>query len=107
MSHTTYDSGAIRINSGIPKWSLLPLECIARVVDVYTQGAEVYGDYNWCKGIPDTVTWDHLMQHLYKYYSGDRSEDHLAKAVWGLFSIMFNEMNHPELNNFHIDRWRE
>jgi hypothetical protein len=31
-------------------------------------------------------------------YSGDRSEDHLAHAAWGLFAAMHSEEKWPHLN---------
>ena len=64
---------------------------IKRLARIYAEGAEIHGDRNWEKGVPLTVTMNHLKAHLNKWESGDRTEDHLAKAAWGLFAIMHYE----------------
>jgi len=40
------------------------------------------------------------MMHLESYQQGDRSEDHLAHAAWGLFAMMHHEQHHPEMDDW-------
>lgn len=45
------------------------------------RGADNYGEGNWQKGIPVKDCLNHALAHIYKYLSGDRTEDHLAHAA--------------------------
>ena len=94
MTNKTFDSGAIREDIVIPRYSLIPPSCIRRLALIYNEGATRYGDYNWTKGLPYTNTLDHALEHLTKYLTGDRSEDHLAKVVWGMFVLMYQDDHH-------------
>jgi len=40
-------------------------------------------------GLHYSEVMDHVMEHLQRYWTGDRSEDHLAKASWGLLALMY------------------
>jgi hypothetical protein len=48
------------------------------------RGAVRYGEDNWQKGIPIKDCLNHAIDHIYKYLSGDRTEDHLAHAACNL-----------------------
>ena len=43
-----------------------------------------YVEDNWQKGIPIKDCLNHAIDHIYKYLSGDRTEDHLAHAACNL-----------------------
>ena len=95
-----FDSGAVRAPSvagegGIPlRYDLIPEGPLKRLAATYGEGALKYSDNNWKKGIPEGNLFNHLMAHLLEYRAGDRSEDHLAHAAWGIFSLMYFE-DHP------------
>jgi hypothetical protein len=50
---------------------------LARIV---CYGAEKYGERNW-RGIPVRSHLNHLLQHLFAYLAGDRSDDHLGHML--------------------------
>jgi len=82
MSEKTivYDSGAARSTMDV-RWDLLCEDFIRDMAVVMKEGADKYGDDNWKQGVPEGVTINHLIEHLYKWQEGDRSELHLAKVA--------------------------
>jgi hypothetical protein len=62
-------------------------------------GANLYGDYNWQKGLPSADTFNHILAHLLSWNSRrndprknpDKPEDDLAAAAWGCFALMYFE----------------
>ena len=70
-----------------PRWDLLPLATVARVVDVLTFGARKYEDENW-KKVPNARKryFAALMRHLYAHQQGERLDPetglpHLSHAI--------------------------
>lgn len=61
-------------------------EAIRRLAFIFSEGARKYGKDNYKKGFNDAEwineRYDHAMDHLLKWKSGDRSADHLAKVMW-------------------------
>ena len=72
---------------------------LRRLAETYAEGAKRYGPYNWERGFPISDILNHVSRHLNCFYAGDRSEDHLAHAAWGLFAAMHSEEMWPHLNN--------
>ena len=95
MSGTTnFASGARRSDDA--KGMRFDLVCptgVRRVAERCFLGAVVkgYGEGNWTKGMDVQDTINHIQRHLDLWKSGDRSDDHLGGAAWGLFAIMHFE----------------
>lgn len=94
-----YESGAQRDSIAPAYHSITPHE-LRRLALIYAVGNKKYGDDNYQKGLPFSVLYNHAMEHLQLYRQGDRTEDHLAKAAWGMFALMYMETNRPEMNDF-------
>jgi hypothetical protein len=55
------------------------------------EGAAKYGKHNWTKGIPNSNSLNHALDHLNAYLAGDRGEDHLGHVLANVsFIIHFN-----------------
>jgi hypothetical protein len=54
-------------------------------------GAEKYGAHNWEKGFPLDSILNHALVHIYRYLSGDRTEDHLGHAAANLLMACHTE----------------
>jgi hypothetical protein len=93
-----FETGAHR-TSLEERYDLISPEGLRRLSLIYAEGAEKWGERNWEKGMPNSETLNHAARHLFKYLSGDRSVDHLAKVAWGMFTAMHMEKTHPELVN--------
>lgn len=90
----TFASGAKR-SSKKPRYDLILPVFLQRVAAVWTRGAEKYGEGNWQKGANDPE-WikdipNHIIEHIYLYVSGDRSEDHLANIACNVQMLMYFE----------------
>jgi hypothetical protein len=68
--------------------SPIGLEAVARTC---AEGAAKYSDYNWEHGMPVHDLLNHALRHIYRYLAGDRSEDHLPHAAWGLLAAIHSE----------------
>ncbi len=93
---TVFASGGIRESSNIPYYSDIPVYCLEELAKVYTEGHRRYGARNWCKGLPYSDTYNHMMNHLRLYIEGDRSVNHLAKVAWGCFTLMWLDKYKPD-----------
>lgn len=94
----TFPGGAQRdTQKGKPRYDLIPPLALKRVADLYTKGAEHYGDRNWEKGMPFSRFFGSLLRHAYQFSMGEKDEDHLAAIVFNALAIMhFQEFHHPK-----------
>lgn len=85
-----YDSGFNRdIQDGKPRYDLIPLELLKRLAELYTRGAEKYGDENWkLANSKDEYqrfrasAWRHFVQ----WNNGEEDEDHGMATIWNIIS---------------------
>ncbi len=95
----TYTTGAVRSSDAeATRYDLISpigLEAVARTC---AEGAEKYSDFNWEAGMPVNDLLNHAIRHVYQYLAGDRSEDHLPHAAWGLLAAIHSEALWPHLN---------
>jgi Domain of unknown function (DUF5664) len=92
-------TGARRSNDADDvRYDLISPIALERVAQTYDKGAKKYGEHNWLRGFPISDLLNHAIRHQYLYLSGDRSEDHLAHAAWGLFAAIHSEVAWPHLN---------
>lgn len=70
-----------------------PYQAVLSLAETLDEGAHKYGSWNWLKGMQiSSVLLNHGIHHVFRYQSGDRSEDHLGHALWGFMtSIHFYE----------------
>ena len=60
---------------------------LMRLAKHYERGAAKYDSRNWEKGLSCSRCFDSGIRHMVRYIDGDRSEDHLAAAIWNLVGI--------------------
>jgi hypothetical protein len=99
-----FKTGAVRSSdaAGV-RYDLVSPIGLRRLAETYAEGAEKYGVGNWLKGFPASDLLNHLMKHIDQWRSGDKTEDHLAHATWGLFTLMHFEETRPDL--FDLQKW--
>ena len=89
--------GAVREPStGKGRYDLIPPKPMRRLAQHYENGANKYKERNWETGMPASRCFDSTTRHLQEYLDGDNSEDHLAAAVWNIFTIMHMEEVLPQ-----------
>jgi hypothetical protein len=91
-----YKGGAVR-GTCLPMMRLMPHFAMTRIGAAFQHGFEKYAespeDSNWRKGDKKFFIdcTDHLLDHIFKYEAGDRSEDHLAHAMCNLVFMMYGQ----------------
>lgn len=92
-----FASGAVRSSDASNvRFDLITPVGLRRLAETYKEGSVKYGDNNWQKGFPASDVMNHAIRHMYLWLDGDRTEDHLAHAAWGLFTVMHFEERKPE-----------
>jgi hypothetical protein len=87
-----FATGARRdVQTGKPRYGLIPTGPLRRLAELYARGAEKYGEHNWQKGMPLSRVYESLYRHLIQWRDGDRDEDHLAAVAWNAFTLMAYE----------------
>jgi hypothetical protein len=87
-----YVTGAVReATTGRGRFDLIPPYPIKRLACHYEAGAKKYLDRNWEKGIKLARFIDSTERHINSFKDGDRTEDHLAAALWNLCGYLHTE----------------
>ena len=84
---TKHDEGKLR-------YDLIPPYSLRKLAEVYTIGAEKYGDRNWEKGISKDQLVAALMRHTELYRGGEMcdkedGQHHMASVSFYAFALMF------------------
>ena len=87
---TTFENGGKRVVVAEAFEQICP-SAELEVAKIYAEGELRYGAYNWAKGSPQHNIIRHMKRHLNLWLSGDRSEAHLAKVLWGVMSLIHYE----------------
>ena len=94
-----FSTGAVRSADRVgERYDLISPIGMRRRAQTCDEGAKKYSDFNWEKGMPVNDLLNHVIGHIFMYLAGDRSEDHLAHAGWGLDAAMHSEELWPDLN---------
>lgn len=79
-------------DTGKRRYSLLPSEALATVVDVLGYGAKKYGDYNWRGVTPHERYYDAAVRHLEAWREGEWLDEsglpHLAHAACSILLLL-------------------
>lgn len=95
-----YDTGAVRsADCDNVRYDLISPIGMAALARTYAEGAEKFGEFNWENGMPVTDLLNHAIAHLFKFLSGDRSEDHLGHAAWNVLGAVHSLEMWPHLND--------
>jgi hypothetical protein len=87
-----FETGAVReIVPGKGRYDLISPRAMHRLALRLEQGAVKYSDRNWEKGIPLSSFLNSAFRHLYQFLDGDKTEDHLAAALWNIHSLIHTE----------------
>lgn len=95
-----HETGAVRsTDADGARFDLISPIGLRRLAARYKMGSDKYGDHNWKKGFKTSDVMNHVLTHLNKYLSGDRTDDNLAAAVWGLVTIMHFEETRSDMDD--------
>ena len=85
------------------RYDLITPVGLRRLAETYAEGAEKYGVDNWKKGFKISGLINHAMRHIELYKDNDKSEDHLAHAVWNLMTAMHFEERMKSMQDVQND----
>ena len=98
MKH--FETGAVRSSDAEQvRFDLVSPIGLAAVARACHDGAGKYGDFNWEKGMPAHDLLNHALRHVYLWLGGDRNEDHLGHAAWGVMGAIHSMECWPHLND--------
>lgn len=87
-----FPSGMRRdVDTGKPRYDLIPIPPLTRLAELYARGAEKYGDENWQLANSDRELLRFrasFLRHAYQWMAGDYDEDHAIAAVWNIFAYL-------------------
>jgi len=91
---TKYDKGKTRMD-------LLPHNALKEIAEVYTFGADKYGDYNWAQGMKWSRLYSALQRHIQAFWRGEDVDiesqtKHLAHAGCCLTMLLEYYKIHPQ-----------
>jgi hypothetical protein len=86
------------------RYDLLPVHPLALVARHYGIGAGKYGDRNWEKGYPWSLSYAALQRHLNAFWSGEDFDQetqspHLAAVVFHALALLEYSRTHPEMDD--------
>ena len=84
---------ANKLDTGKPRYDLLPPDALEEVAIVFTYGAKKYGDRNWEKGMIWGRWFSATMRHLWAWARGEELDpetgySHLAHAAASLLMLL-------------------
>lgn len=88
-----YASGFTRDTAeGKPRYDLIPTSLLTRLAELYTRGAEKYGDENWKLATTEDEikrfkqsAWRHFVQ----WQEGQQDEDHGVATMWNIIAYEY------------------
>ena len=99
MEVTKFSTGAVRsTDANKYAYHLISPIGLRRLAETYREGSVKYGDLNCEMGMPISDLLNHVLKHIYDYLGGNRAEDDLSHAAWGLIMAMHSEEKWPHLN---------
>lgn len=78
-------------------YSGITAEGMRLLAQTCAEGAAKYGRDNWRKGLTVSNLLSHALEHIFKFQSGDVSENHLGHALWNLDKAAHFIKERPDL----------
>lgn len=73
------------------RFDLIPVCALRRLAKHYENGANLYGEDNWRKGIPLRRFLDSAIRHTLQLLEGNDDEDHAAAVLWNICGFMYTK----------------
>lgn len=92
-----WDSGFVRdIDTGKPRYDLIPHEMLTRLAELMTRGAEKYGVDNWKLADSEEEInrfKQSAFRHFIQWIKGDTDEDHASAILFNVNSYEWHKEN--------------
>ncbi len=85
---------ALKNDAGKARIDLIPPDVLLELGDLYTLGAEKYGDRNWEKGWDWGRCYAAMMRHGLAFWNGEQSDPvdgqhHLTSVIWNAIALLY------------------
>lgn len=89
------------------RYSLIPVEPLALLAELYGNGAKKYAAHNFRNGYEWSKSYDAAMRHMNAFWAGEDIDPemgvpHVICAAWHMFTLTTFMIEHPE----HDDRYK-
>lgn len=89
------------------RYSLIPVEPLSLLAELYGNGAKKYVAHNFRNGYEWSKSYDAAMRHMNAFWSGEDIDPemqvpHVICAAWHMFTLTCFMIEHPE----HDDRYK-
>ena len=86
------------------RYSLLPVEALEQVAELYARGAEKYAEHNWRLGYDWSKSYDSLMRHANAFWRGEDIDEemglpHMAAVAFHSLTLLTFMVEHPEFDD--------
>tara|TARA_B110000977_G_scaffold116708_1_gene150760 strand:+ start:188 stop:514 length:327 start_codon:yes stop_codon:yes gene_type:complete len=97
----------MKYDSNKPPLHLIPPEALLKIANVFSFGAEKYGENNW-RDDGDSTSWTRtyasIQRHLNAWamgqdYDSESGQEHLAHATTQLIILMIHQLEHPDIDD--------
>lgn len=79
------------------RFDLIPPVVLQQLAAIYEEGAQKYGEAKYIESpLPASVIVNHMLNHLLLACSGDVSEEHWAKVMWGAATMIVMKELHKD-----------
>ncbi len=82
VTKTSAQSTGIKHDQGKLRWSLLPIEAVMVVIQVFMFGAKKYGDHNYRAGMDHTRLLDACLRHVTSIIRGEDNDSESNLPHW-------------------------
>ena len=95
---------AVKHDESKPRFDLIPPNAMYEIADIYTYGANKYGDRNWEKGMSWSRLYAAVQRHLNACHAGQELDEestraHLAHAATNLIFLLEYARTHEEFDD--------
>ena len=95
-----------KFDTGKPKMELLPAEATIAIAEVFTYGAEKYGEHNFKEGLSYGRLLGALLRHTFAFIKGEDTDpetgkSHIAHAGCCCMMLLYMIENRSDLDDRH------
>lgn len=97
-----------RFNTGKTKWSLLDLDSLVGVVEVFQFGVQKYGLNDWKKGLKVTETLESSIRHIHSFLNKEDIDlesglHHIDHAITNLIMVRYMTLFNKKFDDRFVD----
>jgi len=86
------------------RFDLIPIKPLMALAQLFTRGAEKYGERNWEQGMKFGRLFAAMIRHAFKWWAGEKydpidGQHHLTAVSWNALVLMELEETKPEMDD--------